>query len=64
MQKFESKLSGTDIHPFAPVGEAMSQVVQRAQQAMLRRRSRRYQVPATEADRRLTRRICGERDND
>lgn len=49
---------------FVAIGDAAQAVVQKIRRAMEAQRWHRYQVPATEDDRRLTRRMCGEREDD
>jgi len=49
---------------FVSIGSAAERVVENARRAMLARQAKEYRAPATEADKRLTRRICGERDDD
>lgn len=49
---------------FVSIGSAAERVVESARRAMLARQALRYQAPATKDDRRLTQRICGEKDGD
>lgn len=46
------------------LGNLVQGIVQQAEFKMRARQRRRYQVPATEDDRRLTQRMCGEREDD
>mgnify|MGYP003394189222 CR=1 FL=1 len=49
---------------FTSVGDAAQRVLQNVRRKMDARKWQRYQVPVTDASRRLTRRIVGEREDD
>lgn len=57
-------MKNLDKSPTVWLGDAAQGVVEQLRRTVKARQEKRYSSPATDATRRLTKRICGERDDD